>query len=97
MKIKSFLASFLAVFMLSMNGVWADSVVNPIDQALENQGYLIKVDSKCENQCKALYESCMAGCQGVRNDNEKWFSHNDRHYCEDRCDSARRACEKSCN
>jgi len=96
MKIKSFLASFLAVFMLSMSGAWADSVVNPIDQALENHGYLIKVSS-CEGQCDALYSSCKANCQGVSDKGSGWISKSDRDRCESLCGDARYSCKKSCN
>jgi len=87
MKIKSFLASFLAIFMLSMSGAWADSVVNPIDQALENQGYLIKV-SKCSSQCSALHQSCMAGCDGLRG--------SDKAKCVNHCGNAKIKCKASC-
>lgn len=97
MKIKSFLASFLAIFMLSMSGAWADSVVNPIDQALENQGYLIKV-SKCSDQCDALFESCMASCMGL-SDSNGWLNSevsSSRKICENRCYSAKSSCKSSC-
>jgi len=95
MKIKSFLASFLAIFILSMSGAWADSVVNPIDQALENQGYLIKV-SKCSDQCNAMYSSCMAGCVGLNSKNGSLFISSDRGKCEGRCYSAKSSCKSSC-
>jgi|WetSurMetagenome_2_1015567.scaffolds.fasta_scaffold19252_6 hypothetical protein len=93
MKIKSFLASFLAVFMLSMSGAWADSVVNPIDQALENKGYLIKVYSaayECQRQCETSHAVCQNSCRLIP------YNSPAVEECNKNCDRERDQCAVEC-
>ncbi len=102
MKIKSFLASFLAIFILSMSGAWADSVVNPIDQALENQGYFIKAYALCTDKCELAEKMCLENCSGKSDERTLimpplLFSDSPREKCEGFCRKAYELCVRDCN
>lgn len=62
----------------------------PVSSSDSNSSY------KCKNKCDSLFESCTAGCQGVRNDNGNWLNSNDRDKCKSHCYSAQSSCERSC-